>query len=180
MPAEGQKKMPNDFASPQSDPIEDFTPAAETSEEIQKLRDENKQLTDQLLRKQAEVENFRKRAEREKDEFKQYAMSEALKAMLPILDGFERALKADAGGEEYRKGIELIYQQLLGTLQKLGVKPVEAKGRQFNPREHEAVATVETDEAEDHEVVEEMQRGYFYKDRLLRPAMVKVAKRTGQ
>jgi len=182
MSAESSKQTVNNSSTdgPQvNPPAEDFTPAeTETSEEtILKLQEEKKQLKDQLLRKQAELENFRKRSEREKDDFRQYAVSETLKALLPILDNFDRALKTDGAGDEYRKGVELIHQQLSSTLQKLGLKAVEAKGQPFNPREHEAVATVETDEVPDHHVVEEMQRGYFFKDKLLRPAMVKVAKR---
>jgi molecular chaperone GrpE len=160
-------------------PAEDFTPAQteEVSPELQKLREENRKLTDQLLRKQAEVENFRKRAEREKEEFMQYSLSSAVKELLPILDGFELAMNNDGGGDEYRKGIALIYQKLASALQKLGLKPIESKGQEFDPHQHQAVATVETDEVPEHNVVEELQRGYFFKDRLLRPAMVKVAKR---
>lgn len=144
---------------------------------MRQLQEEKKQLMDQLLRKQAETENFRKRTEREKAEFMQYSLFNAVKELLPILDGFELALGSDGGGEDYRKGVELIYQKLIGALKKLGLQPVESKGREFDPRMHQAVATVETDQRPDHEIVEELQRGYFFKDRLLRPAMVKVAKR---
>ena len=175
----------NDAAVPQGGPEspsgEDFTPAAVTEqkwEEIaRKLEEEKKQVTDQLLRKQAEIENFRKRTEREKEEFMQYALFSALKDLLPVLDGFELALGANGGGDEYRKGVELIYQKLSGALSKMGLTPVESRGREFDPRMHQAVATVETNEHRDNEIVEELQRGYFFKERLLRPAMVKVAKR---
>lgn len=163
-------------------PAEDFTPESvsqQTDEEARKLREENKKLTEQLLRKQAEVENFRKRAEREKDEFMQYSLFSAVKELLPILDGFELALSADGGGEDYRKGVALIYQKLASALQKLGLKAIESKGQEFDPHKHQAVATIETDEVPEHKVVEELQRGYFFKDRLLRPAMVTVAKNTG-
>ncbi|MBI2815998.1 MAG: nucleotide exchange factor GrpE [Acidobacteria bacterium] len=167
-------------ASDAGTPAEDFTPESasqQIEEELVKLRDDNKKLTEQLLRKQAEVENFRKRAEREKDEFMQYSLFSAVKELLPILDGFELALNSDGGGEEYRKGVALIYQKLSLALEKLGLKPIECKGQEFDPHKHQAVATVETDEVPEHGVVEELQRGYFFKDRLLRPAMVTVAKR---
>jgi molecular chaperone GrpE len=167
-------------------PAEDFTPAAASPEEapeeamaktVLNLQAENKQLMDQLLRKQAELENFRKRAEREKEEFLQYSLFDTVKSLLPILDGFELALISEGIGEDYRKGVELIYQQLQGVLQKLGLKTMETKGHQFNPRLHEAVAATETDQCPEHQIAEELQRGYFFKDRLLRPAMVTVAKR---
>ncbi len=172
-------------AQPSSDPAppgEDFAPGLSSSEEsaeetVRKLREESKRLSDQLLRQQAEFENFRKRTEREKHESIQYSLLNAVKELLPVLDGFERALESDGGGEEYRKGVALIHQQFSGVLQKLGLKPVESQGLPFDPRFHEAVATVETEEFPDHQIVEEFQRGYFFKGRLLRPAMVKVAQR---
>jgi len=187
MPAEFRKDIPRDQSTnpppvEELSPAEDFAPAAAPPQEgmeetLRKLQAEKKQLMDQLLRKQAELENFRKRTQREKDEFMQYALFEAVRTLLPILDGFELALGSDGRGEDYRKGVELIYQQLGGVLQKLGLKTVETKGQQFNPRLHEAVDTVETDQYPEHQIVEELQRGYFFKDRLLRPAMVMVARR---
>jgi molecular chaperone GrpE len=184
MPAEPgkdfiEKVSPSQSSDAGDPPAEDFTPGAPATEDAEdtvgKLREESKQLRDQLLRKQAEFENFRKRAERDKHESMQYSLLNAVKELLPILDGFERALETNGSGEEYRKGVALIYQQLFGALQKLGLKRVESQGRPFDPRLHEAVATLETNEFPDHQIVEEMQRGYFFKDRLLRPAMVKVA-----
>jgi molecular chaperone GrpE len=150
--------------------------SAQTSAEVQKLQQDNKQLRDQLLRKQAELENFRKRTEKEKQDFMQYSLFDAVKSLLPVLDGFEFAMNADGGSDEYRKGIGLIHQQLLNILQKLGLKRIESKGREFDPRLHEAVATLETDQHPDHQIVEELQPGYSFKDRLLRPAMVTVAR----
>jgi molecular chaperone GrpE len=187
MPAEPRKDKPKDSsaATPAVDelsPAEDFAPAAAPPQEaledtIRKLQAEKTQLMDQLLRKQAEIENFRKRTQREKEEFQQFSLFDTVKSLLPVLDGFELALRSEGSGEEYRKGVELIYQQLHGLLEKLGLKTVETKGHQFNPRLHEAVATTETDRFPEHQIVEELQRGYFFKDRLLRPAMVKIAKR---
>jgi molecular chaperone GrpE len=144
--------------------------------ELDKLRAERNALVDRLARMQADFENARKRAAREQQEFREFAVADAVKSILPVLDSFERALHAAAGEKsELRSGIELIYKQMNDALQKLGVRPVPARGAQFDPHVHEAVEMVDTTEARDHEVLEELQRGYKLKDRLLRPAMVKVA-----
>jgi molecular chaperone GrpE len=146
------------------------------SSELQKLRSERDTLLDRLARLQAEFENARKRAAREQQEFRDFATADAIKALLPALDSFERALQAPANQQnEFRSGVELIYKQLQDALTKLGVQSIPAKGQQFDPRVHEAIEMVETTEVPDHQVVDELQRGYKLKDRLLRPAMVKVA-----
>jgi molecular chaperone GrpE len=144
--------------------------------EMQKLRSERDTLIDRLARLQAEFENARKRAAREQQEFRDFAAADTIKALLPALDSFERALRAPASQpNEFRNGVELIYKQLQDALSKLGVRPVPAKGEPFDPRLHEAVEMVETTEVPDHQVIDELQRGYKLKDRLLRPAMVRVA-----
>ena len=177
-----ERRSPPPLDTAESAPAEDFSaPAAQPPEAweeiIRKLREENKQLTDQLLRKQADMENLRKRLAREKDEFLQFSISQTIESLLPILDGFELALASDGGGEEYRKGVELIYQQLLNTLQRMGLETIQAQGQSFDPHLHEAIVTVDTDQHPDQQIVEELQRGYFFRQRLLRPAKVKVAKR---
>src|SRR6266704_5037054 len=145
--------------------------------ESQKLKAERDALVDRLARLQAEFENARKRAEREQQEFREYALADAVKAMLPTLDSFERALKAgEAEKSEFRGGVELIYKQLQDALAKLGLRPIPATGEPFDPHLHQAVEMVDTDEVEDHHVLEELQRGYKLKDRLLRPSMVRVAR----
>jgi len=150
-------------------------PAAESAE-IQKLKAERDTLLDRLARMQADFENARKRAAREQQDFRDYALADAIKALLPTLDSFERALQSSAGEEsELRGGVELIYKQLQDSLMKLGLRPIPAKGEPFDPRLHEAIEMVETTDAPDHQILEELQRGYKLKDRLLRPAMVKVA-----
>jgi len=150
-------------------------PAADSGE-LQKLRSERDTLLDRLARLQAEFENARKRAAREQQEFRDFATADAIKALLPALDSFERALQAPANQlNEFRNGVELIYKQMQDALTKLGVQAIPATGRPFDPRVHEAIEMVETTEAPDHQVVDELQRGYKLKDRLLRPAMVKVA-----
>ena len=145
--------------------------------ELQKLRSERDALLDRLARSQAEFDNARKRALREQQEYRDYASADMIKALLPVVDNFERALHpVNAQSSEFRTGIELIYKQLQDVLQKAGVRRVEAKGKPFDPRLHEAIEMVETENAADHSVLEELQSGYILKDRLLRPAMVKVAR----
>jgi molecular chaperone GrpE len=155
-------------------------PAADVSPneaELLKLTAERDALKDRLARLQADFENARKRALREQQEFREFALADALKALLPILDSFERALRAASPKPaDFRSGVELIHKQLLDALQKLGLRPIEAMGEEFNPHLHEAIEMVDTTEAKDHEVLDELQRGYKLKDRLLRPAMVKVAR----
>ncbi len=144
--------------------------------ELQKLKAERDSLLDRLARAQAEFENVRRRASKEQQDFRDYAAAEAIKALLPVIDSFERALQVKSEPGDFRGGVELIYKQLQDALAKLGVRAIAAKGEPFDPRVHEAIEMVETSDAPDHEVLEELQRGYKIKDRLLRPAMVKVAK----
>lgn len=148
--------------------------------EIQKLKAERDTLVDRLARAQAEFENARRRAAKEQQDFRDFALADAIKTLLPVVDNFERALQAKSESAEFKPGVELIYKQLQDVLNKLGVRAIPAKGQQFDPHVHEAIEMVETPDAEDHEVLEEWQRGYKYKDRLLRPAMVKVAKNPGK
>jgi molecular chaperone GrpE len=144
--------------------------------ELQKLRAERDSLLDRLARAQAEFENARRRATKEQQEFRDYAAADAIKPLLPVLDSFERALQVKSDPADFRGGVELIYKQLQDSLAKVGVRVIPAKGEQFDPHVHEAIEMVETSDVADHEVLEELQRGYKIKDRLLRPAMVKVAK----
>lgn len=158
--------------SSQGAAVEPALPPVESAE-LQKLRAER----DTLLYRLADFENARKRATKEQQDFREYALADAIKSLLPTLDSFERALQASKQEKsELRSGVELIYKQLQDALAKLGVRPIPAKGEPFDPRLHEAIETVETTEAEDHQVLEELQRGYKLKDRLLRPAMVKIAR----
>jgi molecular chaperone GrpE len=145
--------------------------------EVEKLKAERDALLDRLARLQAEFDNARKRAAREQQDFREFASADVIRNILPVLDSFERALKAPAKESgDFRNGVELMYRQLQDVLQKLGVQAVPAVGQHFDPRVHEAIEMVDTTEAEDHQVLEELQRGYKYKDRLLRPAMVRVAR----
>jgi molecular chaperone GrpE len=148
---------------------------AGVEDEVKSLRQERDLLYDRLARLQAEFDNARKRAAREQSDFREYAVADAIKALLPILDSFDRALQAHAGEENFR-GIELINKQFHDALAKLGVRPIPAAGEPFDPHLHQAVEMVDTVNAADDTVLEELQRGYKFKDRLLRPAMVRVAR----
>jgi molecular chaperone GrpE len=151
------------------------TPASHVSE-AERIRVERDTLLDRLARAQAEFDNARKRAAKEQQDFRDYAQVDTIKTILPVLDSFERALQSFPQKSEFRNGVDLIYKQLQDALAKLGVRPVPTEGEQFDPRYHEAVEMVDTEDAEDHQVLDELQRGYTLKDRLLRPAMVRVAR----
>jgi molecular chaperone GrpE len=147
---------------------------AVTDQRDQLLTEKN-DLQDRLLRARAEFDNARRRAERERSEYLQFAATDLVKCLLPILDDFERALKVETADRNFAKGVELIYQRLSETLKKMGLEPVETAGRQFDPNLHQAVERVQTDEAADQAILGEFQRGYNFKGKLLRPAMVRVA-----
>jgi molecular chaperone GrpE len=150
--------------------------ATEHVSEIEKLRAERDVLVDRMARMQAEFDNARKRAAKEQQDYRDYALADTIKTLLPVLDSFDRALKSSPEKSEFHVGVELIQKQLQDALAKLGVQAVAAKGQQFDPRLHEAIEMVDTEEAKDHEVLDELQRGYKLKERLLRPAMVRVAR----
>ncbi|HEY3928600.1 MAG TPA: nucleotide exchange factor GrpE [Candidatus Koribacter sp.] len=151
--------------------------AAAAEAEFEKLKTERDQYLDRLARLQAEFDNFRKRNLREQQEYRDYALVDALKALLPILDSLDRAAKSEAEDlQQIRAGIELIDRQFHDALSKLGVQPIAAEGQPFDPNVHQAIQMEETDQAPDNTVIGELQRGYRIKDRLLRPAMVRVAK----
>jgi molecular chaperone GrpE len=151
------------------------TAATGTESETAKLRTERDALFDRLARLQAEFDNFRKRQTKENQDFRDYALNNAILGLLPIVDSFDRALQAP-DGSEFRKGVELINRQFHDALTKLGVEPIQAAGQPFDPNLHQAVQTVESEDLPTNHVVDELQRGYKLKDRLLRPAMVTVSK----
>ncbi len=147
------------------------------SEEIQKLAKEREELKDTLVRRQADFDNYRKRVEKERHHERQRGAELVVEGLLPVLDALDRALAAhdDPAYAEYKKGFELIRRQLWDLLAKQGVKRIEATGQQFNPHLHHAVENVQTTDREEGTVVSEMQPGYMFHDRVLRPAMVSVA-----
>ena len=165
--------------------VEHELPASETETqatssadaEIEALRKERDQYLDRLARLQAEFDNFRKRNAREQQDYRDYALVDALKNFLPILDSLDRAAKSDAQDlEQIRSGIELIDRQFHDALSKLGVQPIPAEGQPFDPNLHQAIAMEESDTVPENTVISELQRGYKIKDRLLRPAMVRVSR----
>jgi molecular chaperone GrpE len=170
----GQAAEGNGAADP---PPHGSAPAAleAVTGERDRLLKEKVELLDLLRRRQAEFDNFRKRAEREKSEVLEFAHSDSVRAILPILDDFERALKTETSDKAYARGMEMIYQRLADSLKKLGLETITTKGQKFNPHLHHAVDMVETNEVEEQTILDEYQPGYNFRGRLLRPAMVKVA-----
>jgi molecular chaperone GrpE len=146
---------------------------------LEALQRERDRLKDQLLRNAADFDNYRKRMDKERREQAEYATTDVLLEVLPIIDNFERALQAPSGSdiEPFRRGIELIHKQMLDLLRKRGVTPLDSLGADFDPNIHQAVIHEPSEEHREGEVMQELQRGYKLGERLLRPAMVKVAKR---
>ncbi|HEY6444848.1 MAG TPA: nucleotide exchange factor GrpE [Acidobacteriaceae bacterium] len=144
-------------------------------EEYDRLKAERDQLFDRLARLQAEFDNARKRETKERTEFRDYAVANAVEQFLPVLDNFQLALKATGSADQLRTGVELIVKQMEEALRGLNVQPVEAVGAVFDPKVHEALDMVERSDVPDHQVLEEVRRGYRIRDRLLRPALVRVA-----
>ena len=147
-------------------------------QDLENLKKEYDSVYDRLLRKQAEFENYKKRVERERSEFAQFASSELMKELLHALDSFDLAIRnaaGEGGAGNTLRGFELIYKQLLDTLTRFGLKPIEAKGKTFDPNYHQAVSTQAAPDLEENTVIEEMRKGYTLHGRLLRPAMVSVS-----
>jgi molecular chaperone GrpE len=161
----------------------DTSSASQTSvsqEEYDRLKTERDSLVDRLARLQAEFENARKRETRERNEFRDYAVAGAIEQFLPVLDNFQLALKSTGSAEQLRTGVELIVKQMEEALRSLNVQTVETVGSVFDPRVHEALEMVEKDDMPDHQVFDEVRRGYRIKERLLRPALVRVASNSQQ
>jgi molecular chaperone GrpE len=148
---------------------------AEPESELDKVKAERDQLVDRVARMQAEFENARKRGERERSEFREFAAGGVIEQFLPVLDNFTLALKSTGTEQQLRSGVELIVKQMEEILRQMQVTPVAAVGEAFDPRIHEAIGTVDRDDLPDQHVAEEVRRGYKLRDRLLRPAMVRVA-----
>ena len=174
--------MADDNQEQNASSIEESLPAVTPEAQIAALAAERDQLAaekadlkDRLLRALADFDNFRRRAERDRSDYVQFAAMEMVRDLIPILDDFRRALKVETADKEYAKGIELIDQRLFETLKKAGLEPIEAAGKPFDPNLHQAVDRVQSEELPDQTVLEEYQSGYNFKGKLLRPAMVKVA-----
>jgi molecular chaperone GrpE len=166
----------DDVPDSSAQPAEDEGSAANV-DALGELRREKDALQDRLLRLAAEFDNYRKRVDRDRKDQAEAAVARAVEDLLPIIDDLERALEAPAGdSKSYRQGVELIYRQMTELLRRRGVTPIEAVGTDFDPQVHQAVAHEVSPGHREGEVVEELRRGYKLGDRLLRPAMVKVAK----
>lgn len=152
----------------------------EAESELEKVKGQNRELLDRMARMQAEFENARRRAAKEQRDYKDYALTEAIRNLLPVLDSFDRALASNTTGENFRAGMELIDRQFHDALARLGVEEIAAEGKPFDPTQHEAIEMVETDQVPDNHVFQELQRGYKLKERLLRPAMVRVGRNPGK
>ncbi|HEX4581122.1 MAG TPA: nucleotide exchange factor GrpE [Acidobacteriaceae bacterium] len=144
-------------------------------EECERLRAERDGLVDRLARLQAEFDNARKREQRERADYRAFAVADAVEQFLPVLDNFRLALNSNGTAEQLRTGVELIAKQMDEVLRALNVTPVETVGHPFDPRVHEALESVERTDLPDHQVIDEVRRGYRIKDRLLRPALVRIS-----
>jgi molecular chaperone GrpE len=168
-PNDGEDLQPEGASSPGA--------AGAQAEELAKLQSERDALAETLVRRQADFENYRKRIDRERKDESRRAQSHLIEDLLPVLDGFERALSAhdDPAYEEYRKGLEIIYKQLWDTLARHGLERIDAAGKPFDPHVHLAIDRVETHDHPDGTVIEVLQQGYRIHDRVLRPSAVRVA-----
>ena len=148
--------------------------------ELEQVKGERDQLLDRLARLQAEFDNARKREAKERADARDYTISNTVEPFLGVMDNFQLALKADGTAEQLRGGVELILKQMEDAMKGLNVQPVETVGAQFDPRIHEALGSIETKEFPDHQVMEEIRRGYKIREKLLRPALVRIAANPGQ
>ena len=163
-----------------NEPLVPVETATVPQEEYDRLKAEKDQLMDRLLRLQAEFDNARKREAKERAESREYAVANTVEQFLPVLDNFQLALKSTGSAEQLRAGVELIVKQMEEALRGINVQPVEAVGAVFDPRFHEALEMVERNDVPDHQVIEEVRRGYRMRERLLRPALVRVASNSQQ
>jgi len=166
---------PPEIAQGAEETLGESAETAAAPSELEQLKAERDQLLDRLARLQAEFDNARKRAERERVDFRDYATGSVVEQFLPVVDNFELALKSTGSAEQLRSGVALIVKQMDEILRQMQVVPVPTVGEVFDPRVHEALGTVERDDLPDQHVAEEIRRGYKLRDRLLRPALVRVA-----
>ena len=163
----------------ENEKLEDLLPGADPESQLKAERDE---LYDRLLRKQAEFDNYKKRVERERSEYVQFASAELMRELLNAMDSFDLAIhnagSDSSAGDTMLRGLDLIYKQFQDTLARFGLKAIEARGQTFDPNLHQAVSTVPTDDVAENTVVDELRKGYMLNGRLLRPVMVSVSVRS--
>ena len=167
-------------ASAEPAAAEALDPLQALTAERDRLAEEKASVFDSFLRARADFDNYRKRLEKERKEDLHRVSMEVVREMLPVMDALERALASQGGDDEFRSGIQLIARQLWNTLARFGLEPIQALGQTFDPHLHEAVERVETEDHDDQAILTEWQRGYLFRKRLLRPALVKVAVRKVQ
>lgn len=148
--------------------------------ELEQVRGERDQIRDRLARLQAEFDNARKREAKERQDSRDYTVSSTVEPFLSVVDNFHLALKAEGSAEQLKSGVEMIVKQMEDALKGLNVQVVETVGAQFDPRVHEALGSIETKEFPDHQVLEEIRRGYKIREKLLRPALVRIASNADQ
>ena len=168
------------MSSDEKEPLMVVETAAVPQEEYDRLKAERDQLFDRLARLQAEFDNARKRESKERTDFRDHAVANAVEQFLPVLDNFQLALKSTGSADQLRTGVELIVKQMEEALRGLNVQAVETVGSVFDPKVHEALEMVERSDVPDHQVLEEVRRGYRIRERLLRPALVRVASNSQQ
>lgn len=174
-PAAEETSIPGPATDRENLPSPEPLEIAVSRDEYDRLKEDRDQLFDRLARLQAEFDNARKREARDRAEFRDFSVVNTVEQFLPVLDNFQLALRADGSAEQLRAGVELIVRQMEEILRSLGVQAVPAKDVVFDPRVHEALEMIERTDLPDHHVLEEVRRGYTLRDRLLRPALVRVA-----
>ncbi|MFB4330748.1 nucleotide exchange factor GrpE [Paenibacillus sp. CR_12] len=178
-PNTGESGSPEEAVNPEQEiPVTESADEAAGSAELEKLQAELREQQQRTLRVQADFDNFRRRTQKEKEDLGKYASSKLITELLPVIDNFERALQASEENPEFEsfsKGVSMIFRQLESVLATEGLSAMKSVGEPFNPEYHQAIMQVESDEYEEGIVVEEVQKGYMLKDKVLRPAMVKVS-----
>lgn len=178
-PNTGESGSPEEAVNPEQEvPVTESADEAAGSAELEKLQAELQEQQQRTLRVQADFDNFRRRTQKEKEDLGKYASSKLITELLPVIDNFERALQASEENPEFEsfsKGVSMIFRQLESVLATEGLSAMKSVGEPFNPEYHQAIMQVESDEFEEGIVVEEVQKGYMLKDKVLRPAMVKVS-----
>jgi len=175
-----KEKEREGLKEPQAEEVSEVSAVEALKRELEAKQREAEELYERLLRNQAESENFQKRMQKERAEFALFATERLVNNLLPVMDDLERAIEAAEKSKDFDAlagGVRLILNQLKGVLEKVGLKDVKAEGQPFDPAHHEAVRVVETDEHKENAVVEELRKGYLLNERVLRPAMVAVAKK---
>ncbi|HEX7157609.1 MAG TPA: nucleotide exchange factor GrpE [Edaphobacter sp.] len=175
-----QAVQEGEFEAPATETATTAPEALPAPSELDQVKAERDQLLDRLARLQAEFDNARKRADKERQDARDYAVSNTVEPFLGVMDNFRLALKAEGSVEQLRSGVELILKQMEDALRGLHVVSVETVGAQFDPRIHEALGSIETKEFPDHQVLEEVRRGYRIREKLLRPALVRIAANPAQ